>query len=238
MWGTVLVFALVAATDPIRIGIAVLLISRPRPVINLFAFWLGGMVTGLAAALVVLLFLRDAAPVLAETVTATIGSPAARHIQIAAGAAAIVIAVVIASRATAPRRMPVAPVAEGTATAPPIPNAIARACARASVALQDRSPGIPFVMGLGSATPPVECVLVLAAIMASGAAIGAQIAAAVLFTILAFAIVEIPLVSFLVNPGGTLAVMLRIHGWSRVHRRSILAVMVAVVGVFLMTTGI
>ena len=29
MWGTVLVLALMAATDPVRLGIAILLISRP-----------------------------------------------------------------------------------------------------------------------------------------------------------------------------------------------------------------
>jgi hypothetical protein len=47
MWVTVLVLGLMAATDPVRIGIAALLISRPRPLRNLLAFWLGGMATGI-----------------------------------------------------------------------------------------------------------------------------------------------------------------------------------------------
>ena len=59
MCSAVLVLSVVAAMDPVRIGIAALLISRPRPMLNLLAFWLGGMAAGIAAPLVVLLFLRD-----------------------------------------------------------------------------------------------------------------------------------------------------------------------------------
>ncbi len=59
MSSAVLVLSLLVALDPVRIGITALLISRPRPMLNLFAFWLGGMAAGIATALIVLLFLRD-----------------------------------------------------------------------------------------------------------------------------------------------------------------------------------
>ena len=59
MSSAVLVLSLLVALDPVRIGITVLLISRPRPMLNLFTFWLGGMAAGIATALVVLYFLRD-----------------------------------------------------------------------------------------------------------------------------------------------------------------------------------
>ena len=59
MSSAVLVLSLLVALDPVRIGITALLISRPRPMLNLFVFWLGGMAAGIATALVVLLFLRD-----------------------------------------------------------------------------------------------------------------------------------------------------------------------------------
>jgi hypothetical protein len=48
MWGTVLLLGLWASFDPARLGIGVLLISRPPPVHNLFAYWLGGMTVGIA----------------------------------------------------------------------------------------------------------------------------------------------------------------------------------------------
>jgi hypothetical protein len=42
MWGSVLVLALLAALNPVRLGLALLVISRPRPVQNLLAYWVGG----------------------------------------------------------------------------------------------------------------------------------------------------------------------------------------------------
>ena len=45
MWGTVLVFALLAAVDPVRIGIAVLLIFALAALLDLLVFWLGNMAT-------------------------------------------------------------------------------------------------------------------------------------------------------------------------------------------------
>ncbi len=44
--GTVLVLALAMATDPMRLGVTLLLISRPRPVLNLLVYWLGVMFVG------------------------------------------------------------------------------------------------------------------------------------------------------------------------------------------------
>ena len=39
------------AAEPLRIGIAMLLTSRPRPLVNLVAFWLGSLVAGIVVAL-------------------------------------------------------------------------------------------------------------------------------------------------------------------------------------------
>ena len=41
MWSSVAVLALPMALDPVRLGINLLLISRPRPAQNLLAYWLG-----------------------------------------------------------------------------------------------------------------------------------------------------------------------------------------------------
>ena len=48
MWGTVLALALWIATDPTRLVIVVVLMSRPRTRHNLLAYWLGGVVAGIA----------------------------------------------------------------------------------------------------------------------------------------------------------------------------------------------
>jgi hypothetical protein len=236
MWATVLVFALMAATDPMRIGIAVMLISRPRPVANLFAFWLGGMVTGAAAALMALLVLREVAPMLTERLTATAGSAGMRHTQVAVGVLAVLAAAYIAWNTSVRQRVTV-PVGD-TPVVRSRPGTIGRLSARAGTALESGSPWVSFLVGLGSATPPIECLLVLTAIMASGAAIGAQITAAMTFTVLAFAIVEIPLISYLVNPAATSAFMMRVQVWVQGRRRPILAALLAMGGAFFVATGI
>jgi hypothetical protein len=235
MLGTVLVFALLAATDPIRIGVAVLLISRPRPLLNLLAFWVGGMLTGVGVAVGVLLVLRNVVPLIGQEVAATAASPAVRSLQLAMGAVAILAAIVIGSGVRVGQRMRRPPTPVGS---PSQPHALARMSARLSRALEGGSPTIAFAAGLVSATPPVECLIVLAAITASGAAIGAQIAAAVLFTVLTFAIVEIPLVGFLVAPTTTFALVLRVQQWAQARRRRILALLMGLSGVFLMSAGL
>ena len=95
-----------------------------------------------------------------------------------------------------------------------------------------------YLAGLGSVTPPVECVVVFAVIMASGAAIGFQVGAFVAWTVVVLAVVEIPLVSYLVTPDKTQAMMLRLQNWIQAHRRQIFQVGLALLGVMLVVKGL
>ncbi len=103
MCSAVLVLSLLVALDPVRIGIMALLISRPRPMLNLLAFWLGGMAAGIATALLVLFFLRDFTLSLMREVDSASSSPIVAGIQVAIG----VLAVLIAARLWARQRAPV-----------------------------------------------------------------------------------------------------------------------------------
>ncbi|MGO8963016.1 MAG: GAP family protein, partial [Mycobacterium sp.] len=51
MWIYVLYMGFALALDPFRLGFALVLTSRRRPMLNLFAFWLGGMAAGLGLAM-------------------------------------------------------------------------------------------------------------------------------------------------------------------------------------------
>jgi hypothetical protein len=240
MWGTVLVLALMGATDPVRLGIAALLVSRPRPMLNLFTFCLGGIAAGLAAALVVLILLRDLALKVVQDVSSAAASASFRHIQITIGMVVLLIAALIAVGFSLRRRARVPMPGDdllALALRRNARTAFSRLSARAQDALEGECLWVPFVAGLGSATPPIECLLALTAIAASRAAISTQLSAALMFTIVVFAIVEIPLVSSLAAPARTHAVMLQVHDWLRTRRRRILAVMLAVAGVMLVATG-
>ena len=96
MWGTVLAIALVSTADPVRIGIAVLLFSRSRPVLHLVALWLGGMTVGVVLGMGVLFGLHDVALGVMQRVELAATSSTVGHIQIVAGVLALLVAVPIA----------------------------------------------------------------------------------------------------------------------------------------------
>ena len=112
MCSAVIALSLLAAVDPVRIGITALLISRPKPVANLLAFWLGGMAAGIGAALAILLFLRGWTLSLMRVVVSSTNSPIAAYIQVAVGVLAVSVGAVLLARYWAHQRLPV-PVTAG-----------------------------------------------------------------------------------------------------------------------------
>jgi hypothetical protein len=240
MWSTVLVVALIAACDPVRLGIALLLISRPRPMLNLLAYWLGGVTAGITAAVGLLIVLRAVAPMLTQHAAAAAESSIVRNVQLIGGVTALAIAALIAVGSSSRQRARVAISGGGPPTLLQRPNTltvVSRLSARSWNVLEGRFFWVAFAAGVVSAIPPVEYLVVIAVILSSGAATGTQVSAALIFTVVSLAVIEIPLVSCLASPAKTQAAMLRLHDWTRVRRRVILALGVAVVGVFLVATG-
>lgn len=60
VWGLLLAMAIMFAVNPVLLAVIVLMISRPRPVQNLAAYWLGSMIVSLAGLLVPLAVLHVA----------------------------------------------------------------------------------------------------------------------------------------------------------------------------------
>jgi hypothetical protein len=252
MWATVLVLALMTATEPVRFGMTIFLISGPRPMLNLLAFWLGGMAAGISAAVVVLILLRDFTSTAMQNMVSTAGSMLANstvgHIQIAVGVLALMIAAMIARGFFVRARAPV-PASEQSALLlvgaepsapllPSTPTAFSWVAARTKNALGGGFPWVALIVGLTAGPPPIEYAVALTAILASGAAIGTQVSAAVAYMVVTLAIVEIPLVSYLANPAKTEMAVLQVRDWLRARSRTILAVGVAAIGAALVANGV
>ncbi|SPM27947.1 GAP family protein [Mycobacterium terramassiliense] len=232
MWGTVLALALVAGVDPGRIGIALLLFSRRRPVLHLVALWLGGMAVGVVLALGALVGLHDIVLGFMDKVELATSTSTAGRIQIAMGVFALVVAALIAvGFSRQPATLPA-----GGPSSPAAPTALSRLSTRATEALRAGPPWITFLVGVGITTD-FRYLAALTVILASGAALGAQVSAAAAYTLVGLAFAEIPLVCHVVAPARTGAVMSRVHDWVQARRRAVLGLVVAVLGVFLMTTG-
>lgn len=242
MWGTVLVFALVAALDPVRNGIAVHLCSRPRPLLQLLAFWIGGLTTSLLAGLAALLLLRDLARVLIDQVQVITHSTAGAVIQIAVGLVALLGALLIALGFSFRRRtsQPVDTTTEIDDAPEPKTGAVSRGLpGRVRQVVQSRSLWVAFMAGLYMGTSaPLEYLAALGAILASGATIGAQVGAVVLYIVIAFALTEFALVTFLVAPVTTYERMVSLNAWAWARRRALLALIVAVLGLMLLWGGL
>jgi hypothetical protein len=262
MWSSVVVLALLGALNPVRLGLALLVISRPRPVKNLLAFWVGCLIASIAILLVPLVALH-VAPMfrpLAQNLAspATVASSTVRHIQIGMGLFALSIAVLTTVRFLARRRAHLPTKGGNTTTMvldsnAPIAikrllggpqdesaegkSAIRRLPGRARNAWANGSSWVALMIGLGSGPTPDGVLYVLAIIVPSGAAIGTQISAAIAFVVGMLAIVEIMLVCYLATPAKTHAAVQRLHDWVLAHRQQVLVAVCTVAGISLVAQG-
>ena len=230
--------SLLAAVDPVRIGITALLISRPRPMLNLLAFWLGGIVTGIGVALAVVLFLRDFTLSVMRAVISATSSPIVAYAQVALGMLGVSCAVLLVARSWLRQHSPV-PVTGVDSSVLQLEANTAATAGRMSIRhrLEGGSLTVAFAAGAALATPPVEYMAAILAIVASEPAAPAQFGAALLFTVVAFTVVEIPLVTYLTAPAQTLAVVRRMNDWIRERRQAIPGLVVGALSLLLLASG-
>ncbi|MGE2721081.1 GAP family protein [Mycolicibacterium celeriflavum] len=261
MWSSVLVLGLLTGINPVRIGIALLVLSRPRPVQNLLVYG-AGCLTACALALALPLMLMHATPMFDPFVDGFARSPALPKIEIGLGAIALVVAALLTAHALMRRRQRTGPVpprahAQTLTTESARPSPISRLlgtgddapaegdslirrfirCVRD--AWKSGSLWVSFVIGFAfGGIEPDAGLLILALILTSTAGIGAQIIAGIAFTVGILVVVEITLISYLVAPVKTQALLQRVHDWALAHRRMILITMCFVGGVALIARGL
>ncbi|WP_003891709.1 GAP family protein [Mycolicibacterium smegmatis] len=264
MWSSVLGLALMGTLNPVRLGVLLLLISRERPAQNLIVFWAGCVTISLLTIVCPILLLHFT-PVLApivdgfdpETENARLG-----YVQIGIGIFALTVAASIAVRLRISRRKQMAATRDGLVTVPgvgddmaggpdgisdrdamaqartgQVKSVIRRVLQRGRKAWDGGSLWIGYVVGLGMGPAPEIVLLVLAIIVTSGAAVGAQLTVALAYIAGVLAVVELVLLSYLVAPARTEPILRRVRNWSLVHREHVLAVIFTVVGVSAVLKG-
>ncbi|MCV7160942.1 GAP family protein [Mycolicibacterium brisbanense] len=258
MWSSVLGLALMGALNPVRLGVTLLLISRQRPAQNLLVFWSGCLVASVLSILAPLIVMHFT-PGLDEF-TADLSTPATNssvgHFQIGFGAFALTIAALLVARSRqgANAQIPgtsklilalnpgsstgnAGSGSDGADVPSRLGSAARRLVTRARNAWENGSLWVAFVIGLAMGPAPEIVLLVLATILTSGAAIGAQLTTAAAYIVGVLGVVEIVLVSHLLAPARTEAVLRRLRGWALAHRQQILAVIFTVIGVSAVLRG-
>ena len=220
MWITLLAMAVAVSLEPFRIGMTVLMVNRPRPLLQLLAFLAGGFAMGITVGVVVLFVLRPALGSLHFNLPT---------VQIVVGAVLLINAAVVASGVVGRRDEEAADFASGR---------FQPVATRTRQLLNGRSLWTAGVAGLGIALPSVDYLAVLALIVASGATASVQFGALLVFNVVAFGFVEIPLLCFLVAPDRTRATLSALQDWLRSRRRRAVTVLLAVVGGVLLVAGL
>jgi len=212
MLATVLIMALAVSIEPYRIGMTALMLNRPRPALQLSAFLCGGFAMGTTVGLIVLFAFRR---ILLGTSVVTVP-----RIQLLIGLIVVLIAAVVA--------------VDLFGRLVPRPAKWVRP---AIGLLKGDSLSVAGIAGLSIALPSVDYLAALAVILASGAAARTQVAVLVAFNVVAFALVEIPLLAYLLAPTPTARAVTALHAWIRSRRRRDVAVALAVIGCAFIVAG-
>jgi hypothetical protein len=221
VWFTVFIMACVTSTEPFRLAMTVVMLGRPRPVLTLLSFLAGGFITGMSVGVVVLFGLRSVITQSQDLVLPIL--------EIGLGIVAWLIAAFLVVR------RPAVQDPEAQAARPPN-NAPKRFTSLRSY-LNGHSPIIAGLTGISIALPSVDYLAALAVILASGAAWTTQVGALLMFNLIAFAFVELPLVGYLFAPQRTRLAMTALNDWIAAHRRLTVAGGLAIVGTILIITG-
>ncbi|MGV0816132.1 GAP family protein [Mycolicibacterium boenickei] len=241
MWSTVLVMAVVAAVDPLRIGVVAFMLSRSRPVRLLLPFFLVAFTANVAVGAAVLFVFKRA--------TGDGGRAMSPALEIGIGVAALIIAALsitgvlerLVNRLRARRTVPAA-VGEhdgdgGTPTVDSSPS-LSKLPAGLQTALRGGSAWAAALLGLINGFPTPYYLAAMAAALTSGAAVAEQMAALVVFNLVGFLAAVIPIISFWVAPEPTRSAVERLYEWMGTHHRLVVAVIAGAVGVFFLSQGV
>ncbi|OBF32623.1 hypothetical protein A5719_28680 [Mycolicibacterium peregrinum] len=231
MWSTVLVMAVVAAVDPLRIGVVAFMLSRSRPVRLLLPFFLFAFTANVAVGAAVVFVFKN--------VTGDGGSSMPPGLEIGIGVVALAISVLsitgvlerLVTRVRARRTAPAAASAESVPGLSKLPDGM-------QAALRGEAPWAAGLLGLINGFPTPYYLAAMAAALTSGAAVTEQMVAMVVFNLVGFLAAIIPIISFWVAPAATRSGVERIYEWMGIHHRLVVAVIAGAVGVYFLATGI
>ena len=263
MWGSIFGLALVAALNPVMLGVILLLLSRPRPLPSLFVYWLGAMTTNMPAMLIPLILLHfvPGFRTCAENLHPD-QSEVVRYVLLGLGSLLLLVAVVLLTRPWVTRRERQVFDADGggsnaamdgdweSGSGPPSGKAllegwmsnrnsiVRRLATRVHQAWDSDNVKIAYVFGMMTFIAPEAILLIDTMIAVSGSSLFVQLLAAVAFVLMAFAMFEIVLVGYWIAPERARAIVEPIHRRTHKYRRQIVAILLLVVGGWQVAVGL
>lgn len=232
--GTILLLGLAAAVYPQLLAVVAVILTRPNPRPLLWACYLASLFVAIGSGLAILAVFRSRGTIAGES---SRGLGASTYLVI--GVIALALASLLITRrgrAIAGGDLPFL----GSRVRRQRPGSayVAGLKARTEGALQEGSLAVAVVVGALLAVPGPFDFLALGR-LARGS-YGYVVAAAIIvaFTLIKFMLIEVPIASYAIDPDGTATRVDRFSVWMRANKLSVVAVVVAVVGLGLVITGI
>jgi Sap, sulfolipid-1-addressing protein len=209
--------AIAAAVYPTLLAGVIVLLARDKPVAMLGAFLAGGVLISVTAGLIIVFALGGSV----STKNQRSASPT---VDLIAGVLSIALAAVLWRRTSGHRSARTKKPKEG-------PSWTQRTLGEGSV-------WAAFGAGLFLNLPGIWYLDALKDISEANASTAATIGAVLLFIVVMFALAELPLVGYVVNPDGTQVRVQSFQGWMSSHAMTVAIWAAALIGVYLTTKGI
>lgn len=221
--GNILVLAAAAAVYPTLLAFVLVVLSRPQPARLLAAYLLGGYIAGIGIGCIIVFGLDGAG------VTSSNGRRVSPWVDIVVGGLAIALALTLATgRDPRPARLRRRAAEPRARTKEPwTKRAVSHDSAR-----------VAFALGIVLDLPSVWYLIALKDIATSGDSAGIQLAQILIFNLIMFVLVEVPLVAYLIDPVQAQKMVGRFNSWLRRNARRITESIAGGMGTYLVVRGV
>lgn len=232
--GSIFLLALAAAVYPQLLAVVVIILTRPNPQPLLWACYLASLLVSIGSSVLIFAVFQSRGS-LAGTSSHRLG-PAA---YLSVGAVALILAILIATRRgrelvdrdRQARRCVARRPAPGSATA-------ATTRARAERALSEGSVVVACLVGAVLALPGPFDLVALGRLARGGYGLIAAAGAMVVFAVIKFILIEVPIAGYAIDRDGTAVSVDRFSRWMHTNKFAAVAAIAGVFGIALIGRGI
>ena len=225
MNATFFVLAFLAALNPKLLGVDLLLMNMRRRVLMFVCFLLGGMGVALTVGLLDVLVLH--ANAIKTQVSVSAG------LDVALGVPLLVIGALVATDRLHGRRRAPAQAGHGQA-----PKKDPKKDEWAQRLLRKPRYGLIVLIGVGCGLPGGVYLAALHTLVTGKSSTATQVVAVIVFVLIEFLLVIIPLVFLVISPEGAQAQTKRAEDWLMSHARELIAAVILFVGAYMVINGL
>ena len=230
--GSIILLALAAAVYPQLLAVVVVILTRPNPQPLLWGCYLAGLAVSVGSSVLIVAAFQSR-----ESVAGTSSHRLGPAAYLTVGAIAVFVAILMTSRrgrGLFNRDRP----ASGRSRARPGSAAVARTRARAERSLSEGSLVVACVVGALLAVPGPFDLLAVGRLARNGYGVVAAAGVMVVFALIKFILIEVPIAGYTIDPDGTAALVSRFSGWMQTNKLLGIAAVVGLFGLVLIGRGI